>query len=92
MVRDIPKDGRVVRVTRNSLMTLQPYDSDVNLGIQKMQKKVEELTGPKGEFKTGTGTPSVTPAHVCRFDEGKMKEIVKETMETVIAPFTGGGT
>ena len=92
MVRDIPKDGRVVRVTRNSLMTLQPYDSDVNLGIQKMQKKVEELTSPKGEFKTGTGAPSVTPAHVCRFDEGKMRELVKGAVEEVVLPLTGGGT
>jgi hypothetical protein len=80
MVRPIPKEGRVVRLTKETLEGLLIYDSDANLAFQKM-------------MKAPTAEPAALIPHECtpcKFDETKLKTIIKTTMEEVMAPFTGG--
>jgi hypothetical protein len=74
----IPKDGKVWRLTKESWDALAPFDSDPNVAIEKIMKAIGER-------------PAEAPGqhNSCNFDEKKLQKIVKETMESVIAPFTG---
>ena len=81
----ISKDGRVWRLTQESWYALREWDSDPNIAIAKLVKAMHDKNTPQ------TTTSAPAPQHIgCNFDEKKMKEIVKESMESVIAPFTGG--
>lgn len=82
MVRSIPKDGKIWRLTKESWNSLQPYDSDPNVAIQKIMKALAEKPAPSAIPAQHAGG--------CNFDEKKMQKVVRETMESVIAPFTGG--
>lgn len=78
MVRPIPKDGRVVRLTKETLEGLLEYDSDPNIAFLKMMKK--------------PAIPDTLITHSCRFDDVKIRTVVKEEMEkSALQPFMGGG-
>jgi len=77
----IPKDGKVWRLTKESWEALTPFDSDPNVAISKLVALLKQAPTPANPTEAGA----------CRFDEGNIKKIVKETMEEVIAPFTGTG-
>lgn len=76
----IPNKGRVVRVKPEVLAILKPYDTDANAAIPKMQKTIDEL-------KKAASTQAT---HGCNFDKKEIEKIVKASMESVMAPFTGG--
>lgn len=76
-MRTIGKDGKVVRLSKASWDFLIPFDSDPNCAISKIQAKMSAQPAP-------TAAP-----HGCNFDEKKMQKMIKDTMEEVIAPFTG---
>ena len=81
------KNGHVWRLTKDTLDILGKYDSDANEAILKMQGEIDRLRDlHPGETKPST----VTNAHPCQFNPDALKPIIKETMEEVIAPFTGG--
>jgi hypothetical protein len=77
----IPKEGKVWRLTKESWDALTPFDSDPNVAISKIVKALREKPAEAPAQNTGGG---------CRLDEKKLEKIVKDTMESVIAPFTGG--
>lgn len=76
-MREIGKDGKVCRLTKASWEFLLPFDSDPNEALKKIQAKMSAQPAP-------TAAP-----HGCNFDEKKMQKMIKDTMEEVIAPFTG---
>lgn len=93
MVRPIPKEGRVVRLTKETLEGLLIYDSDANLAFQKMKAALNKnASGPSNSSESivTPAAPNTLITHSCRFDETKLKTVIKTTMEEVIAPFTGG--
>jgi hypothetical protein len=79
----IPKEGKVWRLTKESWDALTPFDSDPNVAISKIVKALKERPGPAGE-------PKVMHGAECNFKEDRLKAIVKDSMEEVIRPFTGG--
>ena len=81
-MREIPRDGKVWRLTKESWDFLIPFDSDPNRALLKIQKALAEKPAPSATTAQHPGG--------CNFDEKKMQKIVKDTMESVIAPFTGG--
>jgi hypothetical protein len=88
----IGKYGRTVRLSKLTLESLLPYDSNPDIAVEKMiamtAKKISESAG--SEFTTGAGKPSPIPsAHVCKFDETNLKKIMKEAVEEVILPLAG---
>jgi len=90
-MREVGKDGRVVRLTKASWDITIPYDSDPNQALLKMQARIAELEKKQVETPTTTSaTSSLQTAPTCQFNEKKLRSIVKEEMESVIAPFTGG--
>jgi hypothetical protein len=84
-MREVGKEGRVARLSKTSWNITIPYDTDPNQAIFKMQARIAELENQK------TPEPQATqqPPHGCNFDEKKMQKMIKDTMEEVIAPFTG---
>lgn len=90
-MRTIGKDGKVVRLSKASWDFLIPFDSDPNCAIPKIQARIAELEKKQVETPTTTSaTSSLQTAPTCQFNEKKLRSIVKEEMESVIAPFTGG--
>ena len=83
-MREVGKDGRVVRLTKASWDITIPWDSDPNVAIGKMQARIADL-----EKQKPPSAPQA-PVHGCNFDDKKIRNIVREEMESVIAPFTGG--
>ncbi len=83
----IPRDGKVWRLTQESWYALREWDSDPNIAIGKLVKAMQEKNST-----LSAANPVSAPQHNtgCAFDEKKMQKIVKDTMEAVIAPFTGG--
>jgi len=81
-MREIGKEGKVWRLSKASWDFLLPFDSDPNEALKKIQAQLNAKPAP---------TPQATqqPPHGCTFDEKKMQKMIKETMEEVIAPFTG---
>ncbi|MDD3019875.1 MAG: hypothetical protein PHX61_02710 [Alphaproteobacteria bacterium] len=69
----IPPDGKIWRLKKESLEILRGYDSDPNTAIKIMKVRIETAPQHNG----------------CNFDEKKLEKIVKDTMESVIAPFMG---
>jgi hypothetical protein len=80
--KNIPKEGKVWRIWKECWDALRPYDSDPNVAILKIIKALEEQPAT-------TAAPGQHPG--CAFDEKKVQKIVKDSMEEVIRPFTGGG-
>lgn len=81
MVRSIPKDGKVWRLSKESWDALGPYDSDPNVAISKIMKALAEKPAP-------ASVPAQHPGG-CNFDEKRMKEIVKTGVEEGIQPYIG---
>lgn len=83
MVREISRDGKVWRLTKESWDILKPFDTDPNVGIQKMRDRIIEL-------QKGAPLSAPTPAaHGCNYNEKTLKETIKSTMEEVLRPFMG---
>jgi len=81
-MREIGKDGKVWRLSKASWDFLLPFDSDPNEALKKIQAQLNAKPTPAPQ------APS-QPLHDCNFDEKKMQKMIKDTMEEVIAPFTG---
>lgn len=78
IMREIGKDGKVWRLTKVSWEFLLPFDSDPNVALKKIQAKLSAQPAP-------TAAP-----HGCNFDEKKLGTLIRDTMEEVLKPFTGG--
>jgi hypothetical protein len=81
-MREVGKEGRVARLSKESWNITIPYDTDPNQAIFKMQARIAELENRSAPVQQ-------SPPHGCNFDEKKMQKMIKDTMEEVIAPFTG---
>jgi hypothetical protein len=83
------KGSQVKRLSKVTLDTLGKYDSNPDEAVRIMK---EALNKPVIYTANSSGTIA-TQAHECtpcKFDETKLKTIIKTTMEEVMAPFTGG--
>lgn len=88
MVKKIPKDGRIVRIKKEMLELLYPYDTDVNTAVLKMKAEIETnraLNLLPNQQPANAQQPVIIP-HPCKFDEGTMitaiKQGIKETLES----------
>jgi hypothetical protein len=88
MVKPIPQYGKTIRLTKETLEGLLPYDSDPNQAFLKMKAELEThraLSILPNQPPTSTPQP-VTVTHSCKFDEGTIitaiKEGIKETLES----------
>lgn len=79
-MREIGKDGKVWRLTKESWDILKPFDSDPNEAVRRMRDRIIELQ---------KGAP-ISQSDGGRFDEKKLRAIIKESLEAAIAPYIGG--
>jgi hypothetical protein len=77
MVKPIPQYGKTIRLTKETLEGLLPYDSDPNHAFLKMRDALNKPVVVSG--------PAQEP-HPCKFDEGTIitaiKQGIKETLES----------
>ena len=80
-MREIGKDGRVWRLTKDSWNFLRNFDSDPNEALKKIQAQMNAKPIPVQQAQPA--------AHGCNFNEKTLKETIKNTMEEVLRPFMG---
>lgn len=79
-MREIGKDGRVWRLSKASWEFLLPFDSDPNEALKKIQAQLSAKPIPM-QAQAAAG---------CNFNEKKLSEIIRETMEDVLSQFVKG--
>lgn len=78
MVKPIPQYGKTIRLTKETLEGLLPYDSEPNQAFLKMRDALNKpviISGPAQE------------PHPCKFDEGTVTAAIQEAIKTTVESF-----